>query len=62
MHLRINSVLGLMKHILYIYIYMYNVRIVKEGAHLVEPFSILSRRKPRLPPRLKDSLWHSQGS
>ena len=56
MHLRINSVLGLMKHIIY------NIRIVKEGAYLVEPFSILSRRKPRLPPRLKGSPWHSQGS
>lgn len=50
MPLRINSVLGLMKHI------TSKVKTVKEGAHLVGPFSILSRRKSRLPPRFRLGL------
>lgn len=64
MPLRISSVLGLMKHI------TSKVKTVKEGAHPVGPFSILSRRKSRLPPRFRPwpgthraariSTWSSQ--
>ena len=64
MTLRISSVLGLMKHV------TSKVKTVKEGAHLVRPFSILSRRKSRLPLRFRPwpgthgaartSTWSSQ--